>query len=201
MTIALPDLPYLQNALEPVISSRTMHHHYEKHHASYVKKLEAALGSGDDRSLEDIILESYRNGDAAVFNPAAQVWNHNFYWNSMTPEPSVVDDPKLSELIESSFGGLDPLLQQLEDVAKKEFGCGWAWLVYDPKREQLRTISTTDAKNPLPSELAPLLTIDIWEHAYYLDYQHDRAAYIEGVLDKLLNWGFATANLQKALRG
>ena len=196
MKFELPDLPYSLDALEPVISRRTLHHHYEKHHAGYVSKLDKALkGDAREKSLKEIILWSYRNEDAAVFNPAAQVWNHTFYWHSMTPEPAALDDKRLVELIDSSFGGLDALLEKFRTAATGQFGSGWAWLLHDPSRDVLSVTSTADAGTPLTGNQVPLLTLDVWEHAYYLDYQQDRAAYVDGVLDKLLNWRFAAANL------
>lgn len=197
MKFEVPELPYPQNALEPVISERTVRHHYEKHHAGYMKKLDAALKDGDrEKSLEDIILESHKQENLAVFNPAAQVWNHTFYWNSMTPAPSALDDQRLIGLIDSSFGGADNLLKKFSEAATGQFGSGWAWLLYDEKHDVLQISSTTDAENPLPTEQKPLLTLDVWEHAYYLDYQQDRAAYVDGILDKLINWQFAADNLR-----
>jgi len=198
MKFALPDLPYSQDALEPVISKRTMFHHYEKHHASYVKKLESALDdSRRDDSLEQIIGDSYRREDASVFNPAAQVWNHTFYWNSMSPDNERLKDERLISLIDASFGSVDKLLQEFRDAVLNQFGSGWAWLLASPDGEPLQVKSTTDAVNPLPGEFKPLLTVDVWEHAYYLDYQQDRAAYVDGFLDKLVNWRFAAENLDR----
>ena len=196
MKFELPELPYALDALEPVISKQTLHHHFEKHHAGYLKKLDVALEGGDrDKPLEDIILDSYKQENPAVFNPAAQVWNHSFYWNSMTPEPVALDDQRLIELIDSSFGGADVLLEKFKEAATGQFGSGWAWLLYDPKRDALQITSTSDAHNPIPTEQKPLLTLDVWEHAYYLDYQQDRGKYVDGVLDKLINWQFVAANL------
>lgn len=196
MKFELPDLPYPQDALEPVISKQTVQHHFEKHHAGYMKKLDAALeGSEREKSLEDIILTSYKQENQAVYNLAAQVWNHNFYWKSLTPQVSAIDDQRLIDLIKASFGSADVLLEKFKEAATGQFGSGWAWLLYDPKRDSLVITTTSDAQNPLHTELTPLLTLDVWEHAYYLDYQQDRAAYLDGALGRLINWQFAAANL------
>jgi len=197
MKFELPPLPYAHNALEPVISQRTVHHHYEKHHAGYLKKVDAAL-EGDERqkSLEDII-RAAADGNQGLFNSAAQVWNHNFYWQSLSPDnPSLTDD-RLKALVDQCFGSEDAFKQQFKDAAVGQFGSGWAWLVFDPATEKLEITSTSDAETPLTSNKTPLLTIDVWEHAYYLDHQQDRPGYVEGCLDKLLNWDFAAANLNR----
>ncbi|MBL6689473.1 MAG: superoxide dismutase [Pseudomonadales bacterium] len=199
MQFHLPDLPYALDALEPVISRRTMQHHYEKHHAGYVDKLNNALSgmAVEDMTLEELIVESFRKENTAVFNLAAQVWNHTFYWHSMTPDASPLEDSLLLSLIDESFGGLDPMLSKFKEIASGQFGSGWAWLLYDPKQGALSLTATGNAQNPLTEGLKPLLTIDVWEHAYYLDYQQDRAAYIDGVLDELVNWEYAVQNLSR----
>ncbi|GJL66954.1 MAG: superoxide dismutase [Nitrospirales bacterium] len=198
MNITLPSLPFEKDALEPVISERTLGHHYDKHHAGYVKKLKDALENSDRyETLEEIISDSFNNQNAKVFNSAAQVWNHSFYWNSLSPKDSE-PDKALSELIKQSFGDMGSLLAELKDTAAAEFGSGWAWLLYDPANDSLSIESTTDAQTPITGKLIPLLTIDVWEHAYYLDYQQDRAAYLNGVTTKLLNWDFANENLKNA---
>lgn len=196
MDFTLPELPYAMDALEPVISRRTLEHHYGKHHAGYLTKLEAALADEDkSKSLEEIISQSYQQQNAAVFNSAAQVWNHTFYWNSMSAKPTEPSDERLKSLIEASFGSVDTLKEKLKASATGQFGSGWAWLVYSPGDKSLKVTSTSDAETPLTSDLVPLLTIDVWEHAYYLDYQQDRPGYVDSFLDKLINWDFAAANL------
>ena len=199
MDFTLPALPYAKNALEPVISSRTLDHHYDKHHQAYLTKLEAALSDGDkSKSLEDIIVESYQQKNAGVFNNAAQVWNHTFYWNSMTPDPEGITNEKLQQLIDTGFGGTDGLLEQFKATAVGQFGSGWAWLVYDAGSDSLSLTGTSNAETPITGDLTPLVTVDVWEHAYYLDHQQDRPGYVEAVLGKLLNWRFAQENFEKA---
>jgi len=195
MDFVLPELPYPQKALEPVISAKTVHHHYDKHHAGYLKKLDDAL-KGDERnkSLEHIIVDSH-DKNPGVFNPAAQVWNHTFYWESMTPETSSLEDKALRDLIDTSFGSLDDFKTKFKDAALGQFGSGWAWLVFDQDKSALSVMKTLNAENPIPLGYVPLLTIDVWEHAYYLDYQQDRGKYVDGFLDKLINWQFAADNL------
>lgn len=197
MEFKLPPLPYAQDALDPVISKRTVTTHYEKHHAGYVTKLEAAIDDASrGKTLEEIIVTSHKAQNAAVFNNAAQVWNHTFYWHSMTPEPTDIRDDQLRKLVDDAFGGVDGFKQKFKAAAAGQFGSGWAWLLYDPDKKALSISSTGNAANPLPTNQVALLTIDVWEHAYYLDYQQDRAAYIDGFMDKLINWEFAAKNLK-----
>lgn len=198
MEFTLPALPYAKDALEPVISSRTLDHHYDKHHAAYMTKLEAALDDADKpKSLEEIIVESYQAKNGAVFNNAAQVWNHTFFWNSLTPDYQGVSNEKLQQLIDTAFGSTDGLLEQFKATAVGQFGSGWAWLVYDPAADALSLTGTANAETPITGDLKPLLTVDVWEHAYYLDHQQDRPGYVEAVLTKLLNWRFAEVNFAK----
>lgn len=193
---ALPDLPYAQNALEPVISARTLSFHYSKHHAGYVAKLKK-LTQGTDRaeqSLEQIMASSAgKSGQSALFNNAAQVWNHTFYWNSLSPSGGGQPPSELKVAIEKSFGSLADCKQQLAEAATGQFGSGWAWLVKEGTR--LHVVKTANAETPLTEGFTPLLTLDVWEHAYYLDYQNRRGEYISAVLDKLINWEFAAGNL------
>jgi superoxide dismutase, Fe-Mn family len=188
----LAPLPYPADALAPHISARTVHHHYEKHHRGYLDTLENALqGSPEaELTLEQIILGS--RGD--VFNAAAQVWNHDFYWRSMAPEPSSPSGD-LACRLDADFGGLDGWMKAFAAAAAGEFGSGWAWLAYLPEQQRLAVFSTTDAVCPLLTSARPLLTLDVWEHAYYLDYQQDRAAYIEAFVDRLANWEAAAERL------
>ena len=195
----LPPLPYGESALEPVISARTLGFHYGKHHKAYVDNLNKLIAGSDlaDMSLEKIILASAGNPDkAGIFNNAAQVWNHTFYWASMKPRGGGKPGGALAEKIDAAFGGYDAMRKELATAAVGQFGSGWAWLVLDAGK--LKVVKTANAENPLTHGMKPLLTIDVWEHAYYLDYQNRRADYINAVLDKLVNWDFAAENLAKA---
>ncbi|MDR1728419.1 MAG: superoxide dismutase [Acidobacteriota bacterium] len=194
----LPALPYAENALEPVISARTVSFHYGKHHQGYVTNLEKLIAGTEleGHPLEHIV--SMTAGDAAkvgVFNNAAQVWNHNFYWQSLKPGGGAAP-PEFSAIAEKGFGSLDKLKAELAAAATSQFGSGWAWLVKDGGA--LKVVKTGNAQNPLAAGQTPLLTIDVWEHAYYLDYQNRRADYVAAVLDKLANWDFALENWKKA---
>jgi Fe-Mn family superoxide dismutase len=194
--ITLPPLPYADDALAPVISANTIGFHYGKHHKTYVDNLNKLIGGTElaDMPLEKIVAASAGQADrAAVFNNAAQVWNHTFYWSSLKPQGGGEPPAPLKDRIATSFGSMDACKKALADAATGQFGSGWAWLVADGGR--LKVVKTANADNPLPQGLKPLLTIDVWEHAYYLDYQNRRGEYVNAVLDKLVNWEFAAANL------
>lgn len=194
--IELPKLPYEENALEPIISARTISFHYGKHHAGYVNTLKKLIEgtSYAERPLEEIITSSAKDSKAtSIFNNAGQVWNHTFYWNSMRPRGGGEPSSKLKSAIESSFGSFEDFREQFSKVAIGQFGSGWAWVIAD-KGGKLKIISTSNADTPVAHGQLPLLTIDVWEHAYYLDYQNQRAAYVEAWLDKLVNWDFAEWN-------
>ena len=197
MSFKLKSLPFDKNALEPHISERTLSYHFDKHHAGYVRKLNDAVGGTPlaGRTLEEIIRSEPAQ---SVYNVAAQVWNHDFYWQSLSPEKSRPDSA-LSDLIDESFGSRGKLEEQFKKAALEEFGSGWAWLYLDQETSRLAVSSTTDAACPLGSSRLPLLTIDVWEHAYYLDYQNDRAGYLEHTLTHLLNWEHAGRQLAQAL--
>jgi len=198
MKFQLPPLPFDKDALEPHISAKTIEYHYEKHHRGYMEKLDRAVDAERrDLDLEEIINHAYSTGDEAVFNPAAQVWNHNFYWLSLTPQRIESPSGDLEAAINRDFGSLGDFKSAFKDAATGEFGSGWAWLVQDPLAGKLRVISTTDAHNPLTMNKVPLLTLDVWEHAYYLDYQNERAAYVEAFLESMINWEFASDMYQK----
>ena len=196
MDFTLPPLPYEKDALEPFLSADTVSTHYGKHHAGYLKKLDKALEGSPlrDKTLTEIMLEV----EGGTFNLAAQVWNHNFYWLSLSPERQSLAEGELSGLVNESFGGVDKFFEKFAEVAANEFGSGWAWLVFDPDGQKLDVVSTTDAVNPLLDGQIPLLTLDVWEHAYYLDYKNDRGAYIAAFLDAHVNWQFAQDNLAEA---
>lgn len=194
MPFELTKLPYEKDALAPHIGAETVETHYEKHHRGYVDKLNDAVESTkhDDRSLEELITTS----SGKVFNFAAQAWNHSFYWKSMSPDGGGEPEGEIKDAIEEAFGSVEACKRELAEAAKGHFGSGWAWLVADSDGK-LKVVETHDADNPLAREQSPLLTIDVWEHAFYLDYKNDKGAYVEAVLDHLINWRFADKNLQK----
>jgi Fe-Mn family superoxide dismutase len=195
-SIELPPLPYADNALDPVISSRTIGFHYGKHHKAYVDNLNKLIAGTEleGQSLEAIVKATAGKADkAGIFNNAAQVWNHTFYWHSLRPNGGGEPPAALKQKIEASFGGVDKLKQELLTAATTQFGSGWAWLVKDG--DALKVVKTPNAEVPLTAGQTPLLTIDVWEHAYYLDYQNLRADYVNALLAKLINWEFAAANL------
>jgi Fe-Mn family superoxide dismutase len=195
----LPSLPYAEDALAPVISAHTLQYHYGKHHKAYVDTLNKLVAGTPFASmtLEQIIAATAGHADhAPIYNNAAQAWNHTFYWRSLQPNRTSTPAPALTALIDSSFGDLKKLKKEFAEAADSEFGSGWAWLVLDGAK--LKVMKTGNAENPLTSHMKPILTIDVWEHAYYLDYQNRRPDYVEAVLDRLLNWDFAAANLKAA---
>ena len=192
---SLPPLPYADTALEPLISANTLSFHYGKHHKAYVDNLNKLVEGKDlaTMTLEQIINLSAGKADmAGVFNNAAQVWNHTFYWNSMKPDGGGKPTGALAAAIDKDLGGYDQFKADLSAAAMTQFGSGWAWLVSDAGT--LKIVKTGNAEVPLTKGQKPLLTIDVWEHAYYLDYQNLRAKYVETLIDKLLNWDFANAN-------
>ena len=192
----LPALPFVENALDPVISANTIGLHYGKHHQGYVDTLNKLIAGTQlaDHSLVQLIAETAGKADkAAIFNNAAQAWNHTFYWRSLRPKGGGEPPAALKPLIEISFGTVDACKKALAAAATTQFGSGWAWLVLDAGK--MKVVKTGNAETPLTKDLKPLLTIDVWEHAYYLDYQNRRADYVKAVLDKLINWGFAADSL------
>lgn len=196
MAFELPDLPYDQAALEPHITGHTLSFHYGKHHQTYVTNLNNLVKDSPlaDKSLEEIIRETAGNAEkVGVFNNAAQVWNHTFYWNSMKPNGGGQPSGALADKINADFGGFDKFVEAFTTAATTQFGSGWAWLVNDGGT--LKVTKTGNADTPLTTSATPLLTIDVWEHAYYLDYQNARPAYIKTFVEKLANWDFAAANL------
>jgi Fe-Mn family superoxide dismutase len=195
-TLSLPPLPYADTALDPVISANTISFHYGKHHKAYVDNGNKLLAGTDleGRPMEEIIKATYGKADkAGVFNNVAQVWNHDFYWLSMRPGGGGAPKGRVADLINSSFGSYDGFKTELSQAAMTQFGSGWAWLVSEGGK--LKVTKTPNAENPLVHNQTPLLTIDVWEHAYYLDYQNRRADYVAAWLDKLANWDFAEKNL------
>jgi len=192
----LPPLPYAEDALDPIVSAKTVGFHYGKHHQGYVDTLNKLITGTDlaSLSLVKLITDTAGKTDkAAIFNSAAQVWNHTFYWRSLRPKGGGAPPAALQTLIETSFGTLDACKKELATAATTQFGSGWAWLVLDAG--VLKVVRTGNAETPLTMGLKPLLNLDVWEHAYYLDYQNRRADYVNAVLDKLIDWGFAADNL------
>jgi superoxide dismutase, Fe-Mn family len=198
----LPVLPYPETALEPVISSNTIGFHYGKHHQGYVDNLNKLISGTPfaKMPLEKIIIDTANKPErVAIFNNAAQTWNHTFYWNSLKPEGGGEPSADLKKMIEKSFGSLDGCKKELANAAITQFGSGWAWLAYNG--ETIEVMQTGDADNPMTQGLRPLLTIDVWEHAYYLDYQNRRGDYVNALIDKLINWEFAAQNLKGVVGG
>jgi superoxide dismutase, Fe-Mn family len=194
--ISLPPLPYPQNALDPVISANTLGFHYGKHHKTYVDTLNKLIAGTEfaDMPLEQIVkATSGKSDQSAIFNNAAQAWNHTFYWRSMKPHGGGEPPAAVKRLLESSFGSVEACKKELATAAVGQFGSGWAWLVHDGGK--LKIVKTGNAETPLTGGSKPLLTLDVWEHAYYLDYQNRRVDYVNAVLEKLLNWEFAAENL------
>lgn len=189
MTFELPPLPYNIDALEPYISKTTMEFHYGKHHKAYVENLnKLVVGTEfEDLSLEEIITKTVGNEKyTGIFNNAAQAWNHSFFWNSMMPNGGSEPKSDLKEKIERDFGSYDKFKEEFKAAATSQFGSGWAWLVEDG--DKLKVMKTSNADTPIAHGLKPIITLDVWEHAYYLDYQNRRADFVEIFLNKLANW-------------
>jgi Fe-Mn family superoxide dismutase len=199
MAHQLPALPYSLDALEPHISARTLEFHHGKHHAAYVTNLNNLVAGSDleGQSLEDTILAVAGDASkAGVFNNAAQVWNHTFYWQGMKPGGGGAPTGDLAAKIDADFGSFDAFKEQFKAAGATQFGSGWAWLVLD--NGTLKITKTGNADLPLAHGQKALLTMDVWEHAYYLDYQNRRPDYMTTFLDKLVNWDFVAANLAAA---
>jgi Fe-Mn family superoxide dismutase len=198
-SFTLPPLPYAEDALAPVISAQTIGFHYGKHHKTYVETLNKLVTGTEfeGQPLEDIIRSTAGNNEQVqIFNNAAQSWNHTFYWHCLKAKGGGKPAGELADLIEQAFGGYDKFKAEFADAAIKQFGSGWAWLVVD--KGSLKVIKTGNADNPITRNLRPLLAIDVWEHAYYLDYQNRRNDHVKAVIDKLLNWQFAAENFSNA---
>lgn len=200
MSVTLPPLPYALDALEPWISRRTLAVHHGNHHAAYIAKTRALIQrtSLEAAALEDIVLSSCAD-NTTLFNAAAQAWNHAFYWRSMRPYGGGEAHGAIAQLIEECFGSQRAFSQQFVTAAGDQFGNGWAWLALDAGR--LRITATSNAQTPLTGAATPLLTLDVWEHAYYLDYQHRRLDYIAAFLSHLVDWNFVNENLRLANLG
>jgi Fe-Mn family superoxide dismutase len=193
-----PPLPFAPNALEPVISARTVDFHYNKHHKSYFTNLDKLVAGTDmaQAPLEDLILASAGHPERkAVFNNSAQAWNHNLYWQSLSPTPTT-PSPALAAAVQRDFGSQSALLDELAKTTIGQFGSGWGWLVLDGAK--LKVVATSNAENPMTEGPIPLLVIDVWEHAYYLDDQNRRADYVIAVAKSLLNWNTASQRFSRA---
>lgn len=190
----LPALPFEDTALAPVISAETLSFHYGKHHKAYVDNLNKMVEGTKyaDMSLEEVIKESAKEGNAGVFNNSAQIWNHTFYWNCLSADGGA-PSAAMAEMIDRDLGGLEQFQKDFAVAGNTQFGSGWAWLVH--KDGKLVIEKTANAETPLTGSGTPLLTLDVWEHAYYIDYQNKRPVYTEAVTTKLLNWNFANEKL------
>ena len=198
MPFELPTLPYGKNALAPHISENTINYHYGKHHQAYVTNLNNLISGTDlaDKSLEEIIkISANDKTKAGIFNNSAQVWNHTFYWHSMKPNGGGKPTGEVLKLIESDFGSYENFVTEFKNAGATQFGSGWAWLVLDSGK--LKVVKTGNAETPLTTSAKPLMTMDVWEHAYYLDFQNARPTYIDTFLNHLVNWDFVNENLKK----
>jgi Fe-Mn family superoxide dismutase len=196
MAIVLPDLPYSKDDLAPYISANTLDFHHGKHHNAYVTNLNKLIAGTDmeNLSLEDIIIKSAKDpAMTGIFNNGAQVWNHTFYWNCMKKNGGGKPSGKLAEAIDKNFGSFEKFIEEIKNAAVTQFGSGWAWLVKDG--DSLKVMKTSNADTPLAHGLKTLLTIDVWEHAYYLDYQNRRPDYVSAFFENLVNWDFVASNL------
>jgi Fe-Mn family superoxide dismutase len=199
MAFELPPLPYAKNALDPHMSANTLDFHHGKHHQAYVTNLNNLVKGSpfENQSLEEIIKATYKDSSkTGMFNNAAQVWNHTFFWNSMKPGGGGAPSGSVAQALNGAFGGLDKFKEQFKAAAVGQFGSGWAWLVGGGG--QLKIMATPNAVNPLAEGQTALLTCDVWEHAYYLDYQNRRPDFVQTFLDHLVNWDFVGQNLAKA---
>jgi Fe-Mn family superoxide dismutase len=196
MAIALPPLPYANDALSPHLSERTLNFHYGKHHAAYVANLNKLIEGTElsSETLENIIRKTAGDASrAAIFNNAAQAWNHAFYWQSLKANGGGRPSGNIARKINADFGSYEKFVEQFKNAGLTQFGSGWAWLVLNKAR--LEVVKTANADTPLAHDMKPVLTIDVWEHAYYLDYQNRRADYLDAVIGSLLNWDFADSNI------
>lgn len=199
MPIQLPELPYAKDALEPHYSAKTLEFHHGKHHNAYITKTnELVAGTElDGKSVEEVISAAKAKGDKTLFNQSAQIWNHTFFWHGMKPGGGGAPSGAVSAAIDKSFGSYADFIGAFKAKAAGNFGSGWTWLV--KKGDGLEIINTDDADTPLAhDDMTPLLTVDVWEHAYYLDYQNRRPDYVQSFFDNLVNWDFVNDNLSKA---
>jgi len=196
MSVTLPELPYSKDALEPHISSKTLEFHHGKHHNAYVTNLNKLIAGTpmENLSLEDIILKSAKDpAMTGIFNNSAQVWNHTFYWNCMKKNGGGKPSGSVATAIDKAFGSFDKFIEEMKNAAATQFGSGWAWLVKEG--DALKIMKTSNADTPMVHGAKALLTIDVWEHAYYLDYQNRRPDYIAAFIENLVNWEFVESQM------
>jgi superoxide dismutase, Fe-Mn family len=199
MAYQLPELPYDYNALEPYMSANTLEFHHDKHHAKYVSTFNEMVQDTPmaDMAIEEVIKATYNDSSkAGIFNNAAQAWNHTFYWNCMQPSGGGSPTGALADKINADFGSFDKFKEEFKAAGATQFGSGWAWLVLD--NGTLKVTKTPNAVNPLAQGQTPLLTMDVWEHAYYLDYQNKRPDFIQAFVDHLINWDFVAQQMTAA---
>ena len=195
MPFTLPDLPFAKDALGDVMSAETFDYHHGKHHKAYVDKVNGMLGEKglEGASLVEVIKAAKDKGDEGLFNNAAQAWNHSFFWQCLAPEGATAPSGKLKQMIDSDLGGQAALVDKLANESANHFASGWGWLVLN--NGKLDVTSLHDADTPVVHGMTPLLTLDVWEHAYYIDYRNERPRYLKTVLDKAINWDFVAQNL------
>ena len=197
MPFQLPELPYPKDALAPHMSAETLDFHWGKHHKAYVSKTNELIEQSSNLSgatLLDVVRDSKSSGNAKLFNNSAQLWNHSFFWQCLAPAEGQKPEGKLEHLINDAFGNAEALIQKLQEEAVNHFGSGWSWLVLD--RGSLRVTSLHDADTPVAHEgMVPLFTLDVWEHAYYIDYRNERPRFASAVLSNIVNWDFVAQNL------
>lgn len=196
ITQALPELPYDKNALTPIITEETFDYHYGKHHATYVNNLSGLVKDTplESASIEEIIQKGFAENNAPLFNNAAQHWNHSFFWHCLSPNGGKAPDGKIAEFITRDFGSFETFKKTFSETAVKLFGCGWAWLAQN-EQGILEIVPMKDAHTPLTENKKPILTLDVWEHAYYIDYRNARPKFVEGFWE-IVNWDFANENLK-----
>jgi Fe-Mn family superoxide dismutase len=197
MPFQLPDLPFAKDALAPVMSAETLEFHHGKHHKAYVTKTNELVGNDQQlsgASLIDVVRKAKSSGNSKLFNNSAQLWNHSFFWQCLSPANGQKPEGRLAQLIQDGFGGAEALLQKLQEEAVNHFSNGWAWLVLD--HDQLKVTSLHDADTPIVHDgMVPLFTLDVWEHAYYIDYRNERPRFASSVLSNIVNWDFVAQNL------
>jgi len=195
MAFVLPDLPFAKDALGDVMSAETFDYHHGKHHKAYIDKTNGMLADKglEGASLVEVIGAAKDKGDKGLFNNSAQIWNHSFFWQCLAPEGSTSPSGRLKDMIDSDFGGHDALLEKLATESANHFASGWGWLILN--NGKLEVTSLHDADTPVAHGMTPLLTLDVWEHAYYIDYRNERPRYLKTVLERVINWDFVGQNL------
>jgi Fe-Mn family superoxide dismutase len=195
MAFTLPDLPYPKDALQPHMSAETFDYHWGKHHKAYVDKTNGFLPEKglEGEALLQVIQKATETGDKPLFNNSAQIWNHSFFWQCLAPQGSTRPSGQLKERIDSDFGGHEALLEKLAASSANHFGSGWGWLILNNGKLEITALH--DADSPVAHGMTPLLTVDVWEHAYYIDYRNERPRFVKSVLENIINWDFVAQNL------